>query len=58
MTTEIKISGTKATVKVTPKNTWDTVRKLDYSHGEKGTENKPHSHVKLPKSFISKLFGK
>jgi len=44
MTTEIKVSGTKATLKVAPKYPLETVRKLD---AERGTKNPPHMHINI-----------
>jgi len=44
MTTEIKVSGTKATLKVAPKYPLETVRKLDT---ERGTKNPPHMHLNI-----------
>ncbi len=51
---EVKISGTKATLKVTPKYPLESVRKLDNGHGEKGTDNKPHFHINIFKLLFKR----
>ena len=46
-----KQSGTKDTLKVTPKYWLFSVRPLDNHNGAKGTQNKPHFHINLWKLF-------
>ena len=46
---EVKQSGTKVTMKVTPKYPLESVRLLDNAHSEKGTNNKPHFHINISK---------
>ena len=51
MDIKIKQSGTKVTMKVTPKYPLESVRLLDNARSEKGTNNKPHFHINLWKLF-------
>jgi hypothetical protein len=51
---QVSISGTKKDLKVTPKYPLESVRILDNRNGERGTQNKPHAHVKPPKWFWQK----
>ncbi len=53
-----KKSGTKDTLKVTPKYWLFSCRKLDNDNGAKGTQNKPHFHINLWKLFNKKKDGK
>lgn len=52
----INISGTRADLQITPRYPLESVRVLDNTDGSKGTNNKPHAHVKP--SFLKKLLGK
>ena len=54
MDVKIKKSGTKQTIKLTPNYPLESIRPLDNVHGERGTQNKPHAHIKLPKWLRSK----
>jgi hypothetical protein len=51
---QISTSGTKQDIKVTPKYPFESIRQLDNKNGERGTQNKPHAHVKPPKHFWQK----
>jgi len=52
----IKKSGTKLTVKITATitNILSSVRPASQISPQKGTQNPPHIHVKVPKSMINK----
>lgn len=53
--TQVVVSGTKATVKVT-NNVTNILSNVHPTQPQKGTKNPPHVQVNLPKQ-IRKLFG-
>ena len=48
---EWKKSGTKTTLKVTPKYPLESVRPLDNMDGKQGSKNPPHFHINISKFF-------
>jgi hypothetical protein len=51
---EIKRSGNKLTVKITPSNIENRLNNCRVLDREKGTRNPPHAHVKVPPSWAKK----
>ena len=54
---EWKKSGTKTTLKVTPKYPLESVRPLDNMDGKQGSKNAPHYHINIGKIINRILKG-